>query len=318
MLRKALIILSLSFIQITSFAHGSWQQHADDMYEVFGFERNDKLTNWMKFVSSVLIDNKNSDSAFDNSGKPFDFYAFLQEKYPGFQCKHRLLFHWGYNSRPWTQYLQDKVYSYGWSQKMINDFQNDLVAEQKRRNAYANEYTENLFGYGHGGKEARIARVLISIAYDVHLLGDYEPDNSDLDGLQDLGSVVGDIINNLNALDKQQSSSLCKQLKEASLSQQNDVQEKASTLLNLLKQNVKNLLLTANDGSIANHLQEQGFYFLNHNSVQNVEEDNTPEVNQTHKEKQPHKHSKGGVGMIIIISVLILGVLITLLFKKHK
>ena len=97
MLRKALIILSLSFIQITSFAHGSWQQHADDMYEVFGFERNDKLTNWMKFVSSVLIDNKNSDSAFDNSGKPFDFYAFLQEKYPGFQCKHRLLFHWGYN-----------------------------------------------------------------------------------------------------------------------------------------------------------------------------------------------------------------------------
>ena len=71
MLRKALIILSLSFIQITSFAHGSWQQHADDMYEVFGFERNDKLTNWMKFVSSVLIDNKNSDSAFDNSGKPY-------------------------------------------------------------------------------------------------------------------------------------------------------------------------------------------------------------------------------------------------------
>ena len=184
MLRKAIIIfISLFISQISSQAHGSWQQHADDMYQVFGFERNEELTDWMRFVSSVLIDNNNTDCAFGNTDKPFDFYAYLQEKYLDFQCKHRLLFHWGYNSRPWTPYLEEKVHYYGWSEEMIKNFQADLIAEQKRRNGFANEYTENLFGYAHGGKEARVARVLISIAYDVHLLGDYEPDNTDLDGL---------------------------------------------------------------------------------------------------------------------------------------
>ena len=106
------------------------------MYNVFGFERNDELTNWMKFVSSVLIDNNNTEYAFSDDGKPFDFYAYLQEKYPDFQCKHRLLFHWGYNSRPWSSYLQDKVEDYGWSEEMIKEFQADLIAEQKRRNGY--------------------------------------------------------------------------------------------------------------------------------------------------------------------------------------
>ena len=71
-------------------AHESWQQHAEDMYEVFGFERNEELTNWMRFVSSVLIDNYNTEYAFSNDGKPFDFYSYLQGKYPDFQCKHRL------------------------------------------------------------------------------------------------------------------------------------------------------------------------------------------------------------------------------------
>ena len=138
MLQKAFILfISLFLFRMSILAHASWQQHADDMYEVFGFERNEELTNWMKFVSSVLIDNNNSDNAFSKDGISFNFYSYLQEKYPDFQCKHRFLFHWGYNSRPWSTYLQDKVNRYGWSEEMIKNFQTDLVAEQKRRNGFA-------------------------------------------------------------------------------------------------------------------------------------------------------------------------------------
>ena len=319
MLRKVIIIFtSLFTLQSSLLAHGSWQEHAEDMYNVFGFERNDELTNWMKFVSSVLIDNNNTEYAFSDDGNPFDFYAYLQEKYPDFQCKHRLLFHWGYNSRPWSSYLQDKVDSYGWSDEMIRDFQEDLIAEQKRRNGYANEYTENVFGFAHGGKEARIARVLISIAYDVHILGDYEPDNTDLDGLQDLGSVVGDIINNLTALDKKQSSALCKQLRKVSQGQEYELQDKASVLLNLLKDNFSILLQNADDGKIAAHLKAHGFRFIGDDK----QEANLDEQGSKSKVKKKEQHSRSqrtlGMLVIIIISLTILGFLFALLFKKRK
>lgn len=323
MLRKAIILItSLFMLQISSLAHESWQLHADDMYEVFGFERNEELTKWMKFVSSVLIDNNNTDYAFSNDSKPFDFYSYLQEKYPGFQCKHRLLFHWGYNSRPWSSYLQDKVNDYGWSDKMIRDFQADLIAEQKRRNGFTNEYTENVFGFAHGGKDARIARVLISIAYDVHILGDYEPDNIDLDGLQDFGAVVGDIINNLTALDKRQSSTLCKQLRKISQSQEYELQDKASILLDLLKDNFSLLLQNADDGKIAAHLNARGFRFVDYNIQKAHCDEQTPtsEQQNINKKKDTRKRSRnnGGVGLVIVISLAVLCLLLALLVKKRK
>jgi hypothetical protein len=302
-------------------AHASWQQHADDMYEVFGFERNEELTNWMRFVSSVLIDNNNSDNAFSKDGTSFNFYSYLQEKYPDFQCKHRFLFHWGYNSRPWSTYLQDKVNRYGWSEDKISNFQADLVAEQKRRNGFANEYTENVFGFAHGGKEARIARVLISIAYDVHILGDYEPDNSDLEGLQDMGSVVGDIINNLTALDKKRSSALSKQIRKVSQSQEYELQDKATVLLDLLKDNFSLLLQNANEGEIRTHLVTKGFRFTNYQGHQTGVEEQKPIIKQknTKKKDTPQRsRNSGGFGIVIICSLAALGLLLVLLFKKHK
>ena len=318
MLRKYLLIaLLLLLYPILSSAHGSWEQHADDMYEVLGLERNEKLTNWMRFVSSVLIDNNNADCAFSDNGEPFDFYTYLKEKYPGFQCKHRLLFHWGYNSRPWSPYLQDKVEGYGWTETMIQSFQADLIAEQKRRNGFANHYTENVFGFEHGGKEARVARVLISIVYDVHLLGDYEPDNTDLDGLQDISSVVGDIINNINALDKSNGSVLCKQLKKISQSQEYGVQEKASALLRLLKDNFGDFLKVAQDGNVAVHLNKHGFFFVGYSDNQSRFEDNsTQKMTSGKKVRKQSTLSGGGVGVVVFISIIALIGLLFILFKK--
>ena len=320
MFRKVVIVItSLFFLQMSLCAHESWQQHAEDMYKVFGFERNEELTNWMRFVSSVLIDNYNTEYAFSDDGTPFDFYSYLQEKYPDFQCKHRLLFHWGYNSRPWSDYLQDKVNYYGWSDELIQEFQADLIAEQKRRNRFANEYTENVFGFAHGGKEARIARVLISIAYDVHILGDYEPDNTDLDGLQDIGSVVGDIINNLTALDNQQSSELRKQLRKVSQSQEYELQDKASVLLKLLKENFSILLQNADGGKIATHLIARGFKFTDNQDEQTFFlEDKTSieHQNKSKKDRRPRSQNNGGISFVVIFSLAALCLLFALLFKK--
>ena len=302
-------------------AHESWQQHVEDMYMVFGFERNEELTNWMRFVSSVLIDNYNTEYAFSNDGKPFDFYSYLQGKYPDFQCKHRLLFHWGYNSRPWSSYLQEKVNYYGWSDEMIQEFQEDLIAEQKRRNGFANEYTENVFGFAHGGKEARVARVLISIAYDIHILGDYEPDNIDLDGLQDIGSVVGDIMNNLTALDKQQSSVLRKQLRKASQNPKYGIQDKASILLEILKDNFSVLLQNADDGKIATHLNARGFRFVDYDGQEAQFDEHKTVVKKqkiSKNERRTRSRNSGGIGIIIFCSLAVLGLLLLLLFKKRK
>lgn len=318
MLRKYILIVFLLIIShISSFSHASWEQHADDMYEVLGLERNEKLTDWMRFVSSVLIDNNNTDNAFSDDGKPFDFYLYLKDKYSGFQCKHRLLFHWGYNSRPWSTYLQNKVIGYGWSDTMIRDFQADLVAEQKRRNGFANNYTENVFGFKHGGKEARFARAIISVVYDVHLLGDYEPDNIDLEGLQEIGAVVGDIINNINALDKQTGVILCKQLKKISQNPNYNVQEKASILLNLLKENFSSFLRAAENGEIGDKLNAQGYFFVSQNVKKSLyDRKSTQKVSVDKKTQKVSSRRNGGVGVVIFISLVILFALFIILFKK--
>lgn len=312
--KNVIIVLILIISHVSSFAHASWEQHADDMYEVLGLERNEKLTNWMRFVSSVLIDNNNTDHVFSDDEKPFDFYLYLKEKYPGFQCKHRLLFHWGYNSRPWSTSLQNKVIGYGWSDEMIRDFQADLIAEQKRRNGFANNYTENLFGYAHGGKEARVARVFISVVYDVHLLGDYEPDNIDLEGLQDIGSVVSDIINNINALDKRTGAQLTKLLQKISRNPNYEVQEKAAALLGLLKEHFGAFLRTADNGTIEDHFNAQGFYFVDYSAKQPSFGKKTTQKDLARDESFK---KEGSFGVVIIISLIILVVLLVILFKKQ-
>lgn len=315
--REVVIVLLLIISHVSSLAHASWEQHADDMYEVLGLKRNEKLTDWMRFVSSVLIDNYNTDYAFSDNGEPFDFYMYLKDKYPGFQCKHRLLFHWGYNSRPWSPYLQEKVISNGWSESMIRDFQADLIAEQKRRNSFANYYTENVFGFAHGGKEARVARGIISIVYDVHLLGDYEPDNTDLDGLQDLGSIVGDIINNINVLDKQNGSALSKKIKKISQDSNLGVQDKAASLMSILKEKFNDFLRTAEGGNIANHLNKQGFFFVDQRTVlPRLEKNNVHKDRSVTNEQGESSQKRVGLGLVIFFSIIILVVLLVLLFKK--
>ena len=56
MFQKLFFIFILFFnIQIT-IAHNGWEAHAEDMLAVLGFQENKELRNWMKFISSDMID----------------------------------------------------------------------------------------------------------------------------------------------------------------------------------------------------------------------------------------------------------------------
>lgn len=249
----------------TAFAHPCWQQHAVDQYGVLGLAEDDRLTQWLRQLNSNVIDNPNYDKKFyefvDGDWKKIGFYDHLKLHFPDFKCQHRFLFHWGYNSNPWTEGLERKVKGYGWDDRLILAFKDSLRAEQKRRNAVMNRKTEDLFGYGHQGKEAQTARILVSLAYDVHVVGDYTTDNKSLGGMMSLKAAVGDIVNNLRSLDLQVSAPLLKRLRKFN-GKTDDVQASADSLLDLLVKEVPVIIRSARGGEVKRHLESMGFAFI--------------------------------------------------------
>ena len=260
---KKVLLISLYIISSLSLeAHKSWKFHAQDMYEVLQLKEDPRLTQWMKYISSDLIDGYDAVKAYSIEGKKAKFGEYIRYKYPRLSFPHRYLYHWGFNARPWTKDWEEKVS--GWNEEDIKALQSDLIQEQKRRNGQANKITEDLFQLEHTGKEARIANIILSIVYDAHILGDYEPDNKSLKGLQDVSSVVGDIISRVNSLDKKAAQPLTKRLKYVSNNPQLDVQEKALKLSIILKQEFSKFMQTADDGIINGIIQQCGFEFHQH------------------------------------------------------
>lgn len=148
-----MLIISIIFCHTqNTFAHDRWQKHANDMFVILGFQEHRELKNWMKFISSDMIDQRDYD----------DFYNKLKNKHEWFKCKHRLLFHWGYNTEPWNKELEQKTKVYSEKYHLNYDstkqaLQQDLRQEQKRRNRLMNNETEKLFGFASGGKDASYA-----------------------------------------------------------------------------------------------------------------------------------------------------------------
>lgn len=247
-----LIAFVAMFVPQNLYAHSSKYEHIDDMYEVFGFIRNQKLTDWMEFVSSDMID------------KPGDFYEELKEKHPGFTCKHRLLYHWGYNGEAWSDAMESRVRAYGRMCKINQDsiisvFKKELREEQKRRNGIMNRRTEDLFGFSHSGKGASQALFFASIAYDVHLLGDYTPDNTDLDGLQDFNKIVDDIAKRITSIDSQRGGFIATEIKRIARSSMQRA-NKAESILNYLKRTLPDFIINAEGGALYQPLHNKGFY----------------------------------------------------------
>lgn len=260
--RRALLSAVLVLSCVSAGAHSSFELHKADMYAVLGFEQNAEVTAWMRYISSKMIDGYRGEELPEYGG--LNFYDYLKAEFPGFKCKHRVLFHWGYNSRPWNDILQSKAEALPWGAvpSELRRFQQLIVREQQRRNRAANALTEDLFGFASSGKDASYANALISIAYDVHLLGDYTPDNRDFDGVQPFGGVVGDVINSLRKLDEVLSKPLIKSVQRISNDESLSVHDRAAMLLELLGAEFPSFLQKAQNGSLARRFGKRGVSFV--------------------------------------------------------
>ncbi|MBQ0006046.1 MAG: hypothetical protein KBS57_01400 [Alistipes sp.] len=258
-MKKLFITLSVILLWLPAYmlqAHGSLSEHKADFYAILPFCQNPELDEWMKCISSDMIDNYRG--VIRPEFGDLNFYDYLKKKFPPFKCKHRALFHWGYNSTPWSDYLQAKVEGYGWDAGKIAIFKKELVQEQQRRNHAANEMTENIFGHASSGRDASYANALISIVYDIHLIGDYTSDNSDLDGLQLFTSAVGDLINSLRKLDDSElSRRLIREIQKA-VNTSEDVQIRADRLMELLYREGPSFFVKAQNGSLAGRWEKRG------------------------------------------------------------
>ena len=261
------IILLLALAFLPAGAHGSWKIHVIEMYSVLPFEadengsptkENKAIGNWLKTITSELIDGYKGIPTEEFGG--LCFYDYLRYNFD-FHCKHRLLFHWGFNARPWNPELEKKVSKCSWRNcpDSVELFKRAFVLEQKRRNARANSETEKVFGYSYGGKEASWANGIISIAYDVHLLGDYVlDDNRDFDGVTPPSQIAGDIVSSLRKIDKSRSKPIEKEITSIAKSTE-DEHVLASHLIALLQEKCPKFLLDAQGGSLKRRWVAQGY-----------------------------------------------------------
>ena len=122
--------------------------------------------------------------------------------------------------------------------------------------------TQEVFGFGEGGKEGRIyTHFFSSMAYNIHILGDYTSDNTVLDGLFGFEKLIGRIVIELRNLDYTNSKSIINGITQ--INKKNiDVQEKADLLMTYLKQEVPLFIQSACNGSIKRKIEGQGFQFI--------------------------------------------------------
>lgn len=249
----------LCVIPQNAYGHPNKATHANEIMSAFGFEYNQAIYDWLCFISSDMID------------KHQPFYNELCKKFSGFKCKHRLLFHWNYNGKPWTPGLEERVKAYTrakygsqeYSAKyplVKEGFLDMLRKEQKKRNGKINAMTEQLFRFASSGKDASFANAFAALAYDLHLLGDYtSADNSDLSGLVEFNLLTSAIVESINKLDNQQGKTLIKKIKKSAKGSPENVQRAADDVMEIIQKELPSFLIKAQKGSIRRRLEKLGF-----------------------------------------------------------
>lgn len=260
------LILLLSVLN--GYAHSSFIQHCEDIMDVLGFEYNLKLfsrskdtksnQSWTKYISSDMIDNTKS-----------DFHKQLDRDYPGLNISHprnhRLLFHWAYDAEPWNTELERFIRNYCENYDLniesnIRVFKAKMRSEQARRNRLIIQKTEHIFGLAHGGTERVYSHFLASMAYNVHILGDYTSDNTVLSGLYAFNKLIEQFVDELRKLDNVKSKDIVRGITRIN-SKNIKPQEKADELMLYLKLHIPAFIKEARNGSFKRLLENRGFSF---------------------------------------------------------
>lgn len=267
--QRALLCLLTFLISIPNYAHPNSWQHIMEMYSVLPFAtdkegnvvpENFPIRIWLENITKNLIDDYNRVEIKEYGG--LTFYAYIQREF-NFKLSfgdHRLLFHWGYNAQPWNDGLEQYVIYNDWDIDQVARFKKVLVDEQRRRNKIANSEAEKVFKFASGGKEAQWANAILSIVYDVHLLGDYTlVDNRNFKGVTEPSKVAQDIITSVRRLD---TSSDAKKLIESirrTISEYSNQHILAEQLISLLQKEMPRFLLSVQEGSLKRRFESLGY-----------------------------------------------------------
>lgn len=265
--KYGLCIFIVCLFPLSLYAHGSYEEHVKDVMEVFGFNNDGRRSvqnsviknDWLKFISSEMIDSK-------------EFHKSLCEKHKGFPNlstpkRHRILFHWGYDAEPWNKDFERIVLDYCESYDLnkesnIRIFKSELKSEQNRRNRIIDEKTRQIFRFCASGKDRELAHFFSSIAYNIHVLGDYMSDNTILVGLHDFQDLVGLIIIEIRKLDYIKSKPLIKEINKI-VSSNKDVQQIADDLMAYLKINMPPFIKEAREGTLYRRLRDHEHVLFN-------------------------------------------------------
>lgn len=262
--------LILLFSVLNGYAHSGFVKHGEDIMAVLGFKYNTKLFNrskdksnqsWVKFISGDMIDNNT-------------FHKQLDQDYEGLNISHsrnhRLLFHWAYEAEPWSTELEKFIRNYCEKYDLniesnIRVFKAKIKSEQARRNRLIIQKTEQIFRLAQdddkGGTKSVYSHFLASMAYNVHILGDYtSDDNTVLNGLYPFEKLVGQFVDELRKLDYAKSKDIVRGITR--INHKNiDVQDKADELMLYLKLHVPAFIKEARNGSFKRLLENRGFNF---------------------------------------------------------
>ncbi len=264
--KTGVFTLFLLFSVLNGYAHSGFIQHCEDIMDVLGFEDNPKLfsrskdtknnQSWTKYISSDMIDNTKS-----------EFHKQLDRDYPGLNISHprnhRLLFHWGYEAEPWNTELERFIRNYCEMydrniESNIRVFKAKIKSEQSKRNGLIIQKTGQVFGFAQGGTDRVYSHFLASMAYNVHILGDYTSDNTVLSGLYSFDKLVGQFVNELRKLDYAKSKDIVRGITRIN-NKDIKVQEKADELMRYLKLRVPSFVKEARNGSFNRRLENRGF-----------------------------------------------------------
>lgn len=276
-----LIILLHTILTPTLWAHKSSSMHENDMLEVLGFKAegkpmkngNARVREWANLITS-------------NIDRHREFGKVLKARFPGLKYQdgdHRFLFHWAYNDEPWTNDLEQKakdVYNlpnqnyqaqYSNYYRFRDAFKRVIRLEYQKRKNEIETKTREIFGFENGGIGARYCNCFASLAYNVHLLGDYMLDNTVLYGLTNikhlLDKICEDILNFAKYGNTDSNIKTAHKIINAIEQINNTItdenkQQKAEEAMSLLKREVPALIKDLSNGAIKSKLEKMGYKFV--------------------------------------------------------
>lgn len=213
MTKKTSICLLLC-INIVFVSHAkSGVEHVADMKRVMPFEDVEQNRRVFKFFRLM---NQYIDRPGQSPGTKFDREAYKRPtfvaEHPKFgnirwEGKHRIWYHWGFNTDPrqfppLVNSLNSAIDQGIITKDDVPEFWRLMTDEISKRNRFLLNQGANAFGYGQLGsitaKQRRQLNGWVTIIYSVHILGDYQTDDTEV--LAPLSRVYADISNAIDNL----------------------------------------------------------------------------------------------------------------------